>query len=167
MAKRLQTVWLLRFASIMTSGAVFNPQTHHIFSLVLVFTIKKYRSYSVLVTSWHLWWKLFQCRKDGLCLRYPQHPPTDAPKSSSYALPSYCKWTTRYVTMVKCEFEVRQLQATDNHYLHVVYEETNLFSLSDTAALAQEQFYFGPLHGFSGHHIALWELGMVVHGLHS
>ena len=66
--------------------------------------------------------------------------------------------------MVKCEFEVRQLQATDNHYLHVVYEQTNLFSESGNPALAQEQFYFGPLHGSLGHHRAWRGLGVVVHG---
>ena len=53
---------------------------------------------------------------------------------------------------------------TDNHYLHAVHEQTNLFSLSGTAALAQEQSYFGPLHSSSGNHTALWGLGMVVHG---
>ena len=67
--------------------------------------------------------------------------------------------------MVKHEFEVRQLQATDNHYLHVVYEQTNLFSMSDIVALAQGQSCFGPLHGFSEHHRAWRGLGMVVHGL--
>ena len=66
--------------------------------------------------------------------------------------------------MVKHGCEVRQLQATDNHYLHVVYEQTNLFSKSDTAALAREQFYFGPQHSSSGHHTAWRGLGVVVHG---
>ena len=66
--------------------------------------------------------------------------------------------------MVKCEFEVRPLQATDNQYLHVVYEQTNLFSESGNPALAQEQFYFGPLHGSLGHHTAWRGLGVVVHG---
>ena len=56
--------------------------------------------------------------------------------------------------MVKREFEVRQLQATDKS-LHVVYEQANLFSVSGTAALAQEQSYFGPLHGSLGNHTAL------------
>ena len=59
------------------------------------------------------------------------------------------------VMMVKHGFEVRQLQTTDHHYLHVVYEQTNLFSVSDTSAVAQEQFYFGPLHSSSEHHKAL------------
>ena len=65
--------------------------------------------------------------------------------------------------MVKREFEVRQLQATDKS-LHVVWEETNLFSVSGTAALAQEQSYFGALWGSSGNHTAWRGLGMVVHG---
>ena len=69
-----------------------------------------------------------------------------------------------YVMMVKCGFEVRQLQATDNQYLHVVNEETNLFSGSGNPALAQEQSYFGSLHGSSGHHTAWRGLGVVVHG---
>ena len=59
------------------------------------------------------------------------------------------------VMMVKHGFEVRQLQKNDHHYLHVVYEQTNLSSVSDTSAVAQEQFYFGPLHGSSEHHRAL------------
>ena len=67
----------------------------------------------------------------------------------------FCSGPPGYVTMVKRGFEVRQLQATDNHYLHVVYEQTNLFSESGNPALAQGQFYFGPLHGSSGHHTAL------------
>ena len=67
--------------------------------------------------------------------------------------------------IVKHEFEVSQLQATDNHYLHVVYEQTNLFSESGNPALAQEQFYFGPLHGSLGHHTAWRGLGVVGHGL--
>ena len=29
----------------------------------------------------------------------------------------FLQWAPRYVTMVKREFEVRQLQATDNHYM--------------------------------------------------
>ena len=40
-----------------------------------------------------------------------------------------------------------------------------MFFESDIAALAQEQFYFDPLHGSSGHHRAWRGLGVVVHDL--
>ena len=58
--------------------------------------------------------------------------------------------------------EKLKLGSSDNHYLHV---HTNLFSKSGTAALTQEQSCFGPLHGYSEHHIALSVLEMVVYGL--
>ena len=50
------------------------------------------------------------------------------------------------------------------HYHFCTWLKTNLSFEFDIGAPAQWQFYFGPLHGFSGHHTALWELGVVVHG---
>ena len=41
------------------------------------------------------------------------------------------------------------------HYHFCTWLKTNLSFESDIGAPAQWQFYFGPLHGFSGHHTAL------------